>query len=73
MKNQYLEIQIEALSENGFDEIYLATNYKSEYIENFFGDGSRYGIKLKISKEEKPLGTVGPITLLKDNLMNHFL
>ncbi len=32
-----LEIQIERLKKHGFDEIsYLATNYKSEYVENFF-------------------------------------
>ncbi|MBX3008363.1 MAG: NTP transferase domain-containing protein [Melioribacteraceae bacterium] len=68
-----LEIQIEHLKQSGFDEIFLATNYKSEYIENFFGDGSRYGVKLKISKEEKPLGTVGPLTLLKKELNEPFL
>jgi NDP-sugar pyrophosphorylase family protein len=34
-----LEIQIEHLKKHGFDEIFLATNYKSQYIENFFGDG----------------------------------
>lgn len=68
-----LEIQIEHLKQSGFDEIFLATNYKSEYIENFFGDGSRYGVKLKISKEEKPLGTVGPLTLLKTELEEPFL
>ena len=44
-----LEIQIEHFREHGFDEIILATNYKSDYIENFFGDGSRYGVKLTIS------------------------
>jgi len=68
-----LEIQIEHLKKNGFDEIFLATNYKSEYIENFFGDGSRYGVKLKISKEDKPLGTVGPLTLLREQLAEPFL
>jgi NDP-sugar pyrophosphorylase family protein len=68
-----LEIQIEHLKKSGFDEIILATNYKSEYIGNFFGDGSRYGVKLKISKEEKPLGTVGPLTLLKKELKDPFL
>lgn len=68
-----LEIQMEHLQKHGFDEIFLATNYKSEYIENFFGDGSRYGVKLTISKEEKPLGTVGPVTLLKKHLEEPFL
>lgn len=68
-----LEIQIERLKMFGFDEIYLATNYKAEYIESFFGDGSRYGVKLIISKEDKPLGTVGPLTLLKDSLRDNFI
>ena len=68
-----LEIQIENLKKHGFDEIILATNYKSQYIEKFFGDGSDYGVKLTISKEEKPLGTVGPLTLLKDRLKEPFL
>lgn len=68
-----LEIQIEHLKRHGFDEVYLATNYKSNYIENFFGDGSRYGVKLIISKEEKQLGTVGPLTLLKSELTEPFL
>jgi len=68
-----LEIQIEHLKKYGFDEIYLATNYKSKYIENFFGDGSNFGVKLSISKEDKPLGTVGPITLVKNKLTEPFL
>ena len=68
-----LEIQIEHLKKYGFDEIYLATNYKSEYIESFFGDGSRYGVKLIISREEKRLGTAGPLSLLKSELKEPFI
>lgn len=68
-----LEIQIERFKKHGFDEIYLATNYKSDYIENFFGDGSRYGVRLIISKEEKPLGTAGPLKLLQDRLTDPFI
>ena len=68
-----LEIQIERLKKYGFNEIYLATNYKSQYIEGFFGDGSRYGVKLEISKEEKPLGTAGPLLLLRDKLTEPFI
>jgi len=63
-----LEIQIEHLKANGFDHIFLATNYKSDYIENFFGNGSKYGVKLTISKEDKPLGTAGPVKLLQNQL-----
>lgn len=68
-----LEVQIEHCKKYGFDEVFLATNYKSEYIENFFGDGRKYGIKLEISKEKKPLGTVGPLGLLREKLDEPFL
>lgn len=68
-----LEIQIEHLKKHGFSDIYLATNYKSSYIENFFGDGSKYGVNLVISKEEKPLGTVGPVKLLEKSFNDPFL
>ena len=68
-----LEIQMGQLKVHGFDEIYLATNYKSEYIENYFRDNSPEGIKLHFSKESKPLGTVGPLTLLKEKLNEPFV
>lgn len=68
-----LEIQIDRLKKYGFKEIILATNYKSDYIEKFFGDGSQYGVKLIISKEETPLGTAGPLMLLRQQLTEPFL
>ena len=68
-----LEIQIDHLKRYGFNEIFLATNYMSEYIENFFGDGQKYDVKLKVSKEKKQLGTAGPVKLLKDEFKDPFL
>jgi NDP-sugar pyrophosphorylase family protein len=68
-----LEIQIEKLEKYGFKEIYIATNYKSEYIESFLGDGSRYNVKLHISKEKSPLGTAGPIKLIQKELNEPFI
>lgn len=68
-----LEIQIERLVKFDFNEIFIATSYKSRYIENFLGDGFRYGATLKISKEEKPLGTAGPLNLIKEELKEPFL
>jgi NDP-sugar pyrophosphorylase family protein len=68
-----LEIQIEHLQKYGCTEIFLATNYKSDYVRNFFGDGSRYGVRLEISEEKIPLGTAGPVGLLRDRLREPFL
>lgn len=68
-----VEIQIGRLKRHGFDEIFLATNYKAQYLERFIGDGSQYGVKVWVSKEEKPLGTAGPLTLLHTKLTEPFL
>ena len=68
-----LEIQIERFRAYGFKDIILATNYRAEYIANFFGDGSRYGVNLKVSKELKPLGTAGPIKLLEKDIDEPFI
>ncbi len=68
-----LEIQIERFKQHGFTDIYLATNYKSDYIEKFFGDGSRYGVNLTISREEEPLGTAGPLKLLEGKIDQPFM
>ncbi len=68
-----LEVQISALKACGFDEIFLATNYMSQYIEAYLDDGARYGVKLTYSCEKEQLGTAGPLSLLRDRLDEPFL
>lgn len=68
-----LEIQITNLAKYGFNEIFIATNYKSGYIENFIGDGSQLGVRIGYSRETKPLGTCGPLSLLSDRLDEAFI
>jgi NDP-sugar pyrophosphorylase family protein len=68
-----LEIQIERLAQHDFREIFVATNYKARYVESFIGGGEKLGVSIKFSKEEKPLGTCGPLTLLKGELTEPFV
>jgi NDP-mannose synthase len=68
-----LEIQIEALRRAGADEVFVATNYKSDLVQAFLGDGSRFGVRITVSREDKPLGTAGPLSLLRDRLSDPFL
>ncbi|MFC1606570.1 sugar phosphate nucleotidyltransferase [Candidatus Latescibacterota bacterium] len=72
-ESSVLEIQIHSLAKCGFNEIYIATNYKADYVQAFLGDGSSYDVNITFSKEEKPLGTCGPLSLLKDHLDEPFL
>jgi len=68
-----LEIQIQSLKEHGFSEFYIATNYMADYIEAFLGDGSKLGVSISYSRENKPLGTCGPLLLLKNELNSPFV
>lgn len=68
-----LEIQINRLSQQEFKEIFVATYYKADYVESFIGNGYRHGVKITFSKEETPLGTCGPLSLLKDQLNEPFI
>ena len=43
---------------------YIATNYKSKFVEAFLSDHSKYGMQISFSKEKKPLGTAGALGLL---------
>jgi NDP-sugar pyrophosphorylase family protein len=68
-----VEIQIAALQRAGFHEIFIATNYRSEFVRAFLGSGSKYGVSIEFSEEEKPLGTCGPLSLLKHRLTEPFI
>ncbi len=68
-----LEIQINNLAGYGFKEIFIATYYKAEFVESMVGDGKKQGVKIRFSKEDVPLGTCGPLSLLKDELTEPFI
>lgn len=48
-KKPFLEYLIELLKNNGIKEVVILTGYLGEKIEKYFGDGSRFGIKIKYS------------------------
>lgn len=60
-----LEVIIKQLAAAGFDHITLAVNHQAEIIKAFFRDGSKWGIRIDYSLENKPLSTMGPLKLIK--------
>ncbi|HEU4671365.1 MAG TPA: sugar phosphate nucleotidyltransferase, partial [Candidatus Limnocylindrales bacterium] len=54
------------LVSHGIERVFLAINYRGEMIEEHFGDGSRFGCRIEYLREERPLGTGGPISLLPE-------
>jgi len=59
-----LEIVIRQLVGHGFKEITMAVGYHAELIIAYCGDGSKFGADISYSKEENPMGTAGPLSLI---------
>jgi NDP-sugar pyrophosphorylase family protein len=67
-----LEVVLNQLRKGGVKKVTLAVNHMADLIMAFFGHGEKFGIEITYSIEDKPLGTVGPLKLIK-NLPEHFL
>ena len=55
------ERQLLAAKKAGINTVILATSYLSEVFTPYFGDGSKWGMKLLYAVENEPLGTGGAI------------
>jgi mannose-1-phosphate guanylyltransferase len=61
------------LGRHGFREAIANLHWFPELIEGHFGDGSRFGIELSYSREERLLGTSGGVRNAADFLGDSFL
>ncbi|MDF5734217.1 MULTISPECIES: nucleotidyltransferase family protein [unclassified Nostoc] len=59
-----LENILESFIDCGFHQFFISVNYKSHMIENYFSNGSRWGVKIKYLRETQRLGTAGGLSLL---------
>jgi len=69
----FLEYQIKLLKKYEIKDIILCIGYKGEMIEEYFGDGENFGVKISYSKESKPLGTGGAIRKAFNKLGKNFI
>ncbi len=58
-----LETILDSFIEQGFNNFYIAVNYKADMIREYFGDGSRWAVQIEYIHEDKPLGTAGAVGL----------
>ena len=65
-----LESIIYSFKEFGMSNFFISINYLGKKIENYFRDGKQLNVKIKYIKENAPLGTAGPLSLLKNKLEN---
>lgn len=63
-----LEWEICSLRDQGFRDIILTVSYMHDKIENYFGDGSSFGVHIEYFVEETPLGNAGALFKLRSKL-----
>lgn len=61
-----LEVVLRQLAYYNFSTATIALGYLDELMMAYLGDGRRTGINITYSREEKPLGTAGPLKLIND-------
>ena len=69
----FLEYQLELLKRNNLKEIVMCVGHLKDAIEDYFGTGSRFGVRIEYSEEEKPLGTAGALRNAENLLGDDFL
>jgi NDP-sugar pyrophosphorylase family protein len=68
-----LQYNIELCKKYGIKSLILSVGYMKEMVMKFCGDGTRFGVSITYLEEKEPLGTAGPLRVLKDQLTETFI
>ncbi len=61
-----LQTIVEKFVKHGFINIIMCVGYKSNIIQDYFGDGSKFGANIEYVLEDKRMGTAGALSLLNE-------
>jgi len=67
-----LEVLLRQMKRAGIDEVILTVGHLAELLEAFFKDGEKFGMRIRYSIEDTPLGTAGPLAMV-EGLKDSFL
>jgi NDP-sugar pyrophosphorylase family protein len=68
-----VEILLRQLASHGLRNVTLSTGSLAQLLRAVVGDGSQYGVEVSYSHEKQPLGTAGPLALVRSDLTEPFL
>ena len=68
-----LQLEIESLAKQGFKDFVITISHLGYVIEDYFKDGSDFGVHIEYYNETTPLGNAGALFKLKDKLKEDFL
>jgi dTDP-glucose pyrophosphorylase len=61
-----IEHNIDRLISYGIDDLWISINYLGNQLKDYFGNGEKKGIQIKYVTEDKPLGTAGAVSKIRD-------
>lgn len=68
-----LQLEIESLKRQGFNDFLITISHLGYVIQDYFKDGSEFGVNIEYYNEEVPLGNAGALFQVKDRLNEDFL
>jgi mannose-1-phosphate guanylyltransferase len=68
-----IELLLKWLRRNDLTEVYVTVGYLGHLIRTVCGNGKQWDMDIIYSEEPEPLGTVGPLHLIKKNLNETFI
>src|SRR5438445_8109703 len=68
-----LEHQVELARQFGFTDLLFFVHYRADLIEKYFGDGQRWGVRIRYVLEKEPLGTAGAVLAGFEQLAERFV
>ena len=68
-----LQLEIESLRKQGFRDFIITISHLGYVIQDYFKDGSDFGVHIEYYNEEIPLGNAGALFKIKDQLSDDFL
>jgi len=67
-----LETIINGFKQYGFHDFIISVNYKADVLKDYFGDGSKYDIRIEYVQETKRMGTAGALSLMREEFNEPF-
>ena len=68
-----LEHEIEWIKKNGIKEIVICVSYLRKKIEDYFGDGKKFGVKIEYAISNNPLATAGQLKTAEKFIVDTFV
>ena len=68
-----LEHLMEWIKKNNVDSVVLCVSYLRKIIEDYFEDGSRFGVKIEYAVANRPLATAGQLKTAEDFIDDTFI